>query len=128
DDPDINEEQWVDLVTSAASAESHKVRAGPADLVADLDRLIEVQGEPFRSTSIYAQYRVFELAAASGVKVMLDGQGADELLGGYRAHLSARAAGLARDGHLIAAGRLVGRGGRLPGGLGLRQLATRAGG
>jgi asparagine synthase (glutamine-hydrolysing) len=128
DEPEINEERWVDLVASAAGAQVHKVRAGADDLVADLGRLIEAQGEPFRSTSIYAQYRVFELAAASGVKVMLDGQGADELLGGYRAHLSARAAGLARDRHLVAAGRLVRKGGRLPGGLGVRDLAARAGG
>ena len=49
-----------------------------AGRVADLDRLIAVQGEPFGSTSIYAQYRVFALAAEAGVKVMLDGQGADE--------------------------------------------------
>ncbi|MBV8161250.1 MAG: asparagine synthase (glutamine-hydrolyzing), partial [Acidimicrobiia bacterium] len=127
-EPEIDEERWVDLVASSADATSRKVRAGPDDLVADLDTLIAVQGEPFRSTSIYAQYCVFRLAAESGVKVMLDGQGADELLGGYRAHLAARAAGLARHRQLIAAGRLVGKGGRLPGGLGIRELAARAGG
>ena len=35
------------------------------------------------STSIAAQYFVFEAAKAGGMKVMLDGQGADEVLGGY---------------------------------------------
>ena len=39
--------------------------------------------EPFGSTSIYAQWNVFRLAAEHGVKVMLDGQGADEALAGY---------------------------------------------
>jgi asparagine synthase (glutamine-hydrolysing) len=41
------------------------------------------QDEPFGSTSIYAQWRVFDLASNAGVKVLLDGQGADELLAGY---------------------------------------------
>jgi asparagine synthase (glutamine-hydrolysing) len=41
------------------------------------------QEEPFGSTSIYAQWSVFRLASQSGVKVTLDGQGADELLAGY---------------------------------------------
>ncbi len=37
------------------------------------------QDEPFRSTSIYAQWQVFKLTKDQGVKVILDGQGADEL-------------------------------------------------
>jgi asparagine synthase (glutamine-hydrolysing) len=41
------------------------------------------QDEPFGSTSIYAQWRVFELAGSEKVRVMLDGQGADEQLAGY---------------------------------------------
>jgi asparagine synthase (glutamine-hydrolysing) len=53
------------------------------DLVRDLGRLAAQQEEPFQSTSIYAQYRVYSLAAEKGMKVLLDGQGADELLAGY---------------------------------------------
>jgi asparagine synthase (glutamine-hydrolysing) len=49
----------------------------------DLDDMIRAQGEPFGSTSIYAQYRVFKAARAQGVTVTLDGQGADEMLAGY---------------------------------------------
>jgi asparagine synthase (glutamine-hydrolysing) len=45
--------------------------------------VVAVQGEPFGSTSIYAQYRVFQLAKENGITVTLDGQGADELLAGY---------------------------------------------
>ena len=42
-----------------------------------------LQGEPFGSTSIYAQYKVFEKAKQNGITVMLDGQGADEIFAGY---------------------------------------------
>jgi asparagine synthase (glutamine-hydrolysing) len=41
------------------------------------------QGEPFGGLSIYAQYKVFKFAKKKGLKVMLGGQGADELLAGY---------------------------------------------
>jgi len=49
----------------------------------DFDKIIYTQEEPFKSSSIYAQWRVMELASRKGIKVLLDGQGADELLAGY---------------------------------------------
>jgi asparagine synthase (glutamine-hydrolysing) len=52
-------------------------------LFASLDKITWHQDEPFGSSSIYAQWDIFELAARNGVKVMLDGQGADEQLAGY---------------------------------------------
>lgn len=52
-------------------------------LLNDLQKLIYHQEEPFQSSSIYAQYKVYELAQQHQVKVILDGQGADELLAGY---------------------------------------------
>jgi asparagine synthase (glutamine-hydrolysing) len=41
------------------------------------------QEEPFQSLSIYAQFKVYEMAARHAVKVILDGQGSDEILAGY---------------------------------------------
>jgi len=49
----------------------------------DLEKLFYYQEEPFSSASIYAQYKVYELAGEHGIKVLLDGQGADETLAGY---------------------------------------------
>ena len=49
----------------------------------DLEKLFYYQEEPFSSSSIYAQYKVYELAKQHGIKVLLDGQGADETLAGY---------------------------------------------
>ena len=46
-----------------------------------------------------------EAAHASRLKVLLDGQGADELLGGYQFYLGVRAAGLLRAGRPRAAAR-----------------------
>jgi asparagine synthase (glutamine-hydrolysing) len=50
----------------------------------DLDRVIWHQDEPFGSTSVYAQWCVMRAARQAGVPVLLDGQGGDEILCGYR--------------------------------------------
>jgi asparagine synthase (glutamine-hydrolysing) len=52
-------------------------------MVNDWEKLCYHQEEPFGSASIYAQYQVYELAGQNNVKVLLDGQGADETLAGY---------------------------------------------
>jgi asparagine synthase (glutamine-hydrolysing) len=54
-----------------------------ADLYSDLEKLFYYQEEPFSSSSIYAQSEVYGLAKQEGIKVLLDGQGADETLAGY---------------------------------------------
>lgn len=53
------------------------------DLVNDWEKLCHHQEAPFGSASIYAQFKVYELAKQQGIKVLLDGQGADETLAGY---------------------------------------------
>jgi asparagine synthase (glutamine-hydrolysing) len=82
----VSEEAWVDRVNQHVGANAHKVSVSSSDLASDLEDLIATQGEPFGGTSIYAQYRVFRLAKECGMTVTLDGQGADELLGGYNAY------------------------------------------
>ncbi|MBI3444157.1 MAG: asparagine synthase, partial [Magnetospirillum sp.] len=52
-------------------------------LAAELPAFLWANELPVNSTSQYAQYCVFRLAAEQGITVLLDGQGADELLGGY---------------------------------------------
>ena len=103
DDPRLSEQRWVNQAAESASAEVHQVTPTADQLVTDLDDLIRCQDEPFGSTTIYAQYRVFRLAHEAGIKVMLDGQGADELLAGYRPYLGDRLASLVRRGRLCKA-------------------------
>ena len=61
----------------------HIVNVSGDELLADWEKLCHHQEEPFGSASIYAQYKVYELARQHQVKVLLDGQGADETLAGY---------------------------------------------
>jgi len=113
-DANLSEEQWVDVVTDAAATIVHKVQPSPEELITDLNTLIELQDQPFGSTSIYAQYRMFQMAKTANIKVMLDGQGADELLGGYRPYLAARLASLLRQGKWGTANQFLQQATKLP--------------
>jgi len=83
DDPTISEGPDIDRVVSAMQVKSYGVSPTPAGLAAESEKLHWHQEEPFLSASIYLQWCVARLARENGVTVLLDGQGADELLGGY---------------------------------------------
>ncbi len=100
---EVNEEHWVDRVNTHVGAIPHKVRVSPQELLRDLDAMIHSQGEPFGSTSIYAQYRVYQLARANGITVTLDGQGADEMLAGYIGYPGQRLRSLLETGRVTDA-------------------------
>lgn len=104
---DENEEKYAELVAKKAGCHLHKVEIDMDQVVADLDLLVRSQGEPFGSSRIYAQFCVFRAASDAGIKVMLDGQGADEMLAGYHTYLGARLASTIRSGQLRAAAQLI---------------------
>ena len=78
-----DESSFIREVTRHFKLTNHRTTPDAAGLVQDWQCLAAHQEEPFQSSSIYAQYRVYTLAAKQGMKVLLDGQGADELLAGY---------------------------------------------
>jgi asparagine synthase (glutamine-hydrolysing) len=96
-DPRLDEGGFIDAVVRRTGVANSQIEPPISELFATLPRMTWHQDEPFGSTSIYAQWHVFALAAKNGVKVMLDGQGADEQLGGYATFFSARFASLARQ-------------------------------
>lgn len=104
---EVNEEKWADLVNAHVGATAHKVVVKPHELARDLDDMIRAQGEPFGSTSIYAQYRVYQQARENGITVTLDGQGADEMLAGYNGYPGQRLRSLLETGHLLEAAQFL---------------------
>ncbi len=84
------------MIINRAQTVPHKTRISPDNFVADLDHFIYSLDEPFSSTSMYAQFCVFRLTQQAGIKVMLDGQGADEALGGYNYFYSLRLVSMLR--------------------------------
>ena len=106
DDAALTEERWVDTVAKDVNSTSHKIRIDADDLWRDLPTLVKRQGEPFGSTSIYAQARVFQAAKEAGIKVMIDGQGGDELFAGYQSFRASRIADLVARLRLASGARL----------------------
>ncbi len=122
DDQELNEEKWVDVVARASGAQVHKVRPTAAELVEDFDQLSYMQDMPSASTSLYAQFCVFRAAQQNGIKVMLDGQGSDEILGGYPYFRGARLASLVRQKRWAEAAEFYSRVARWPGSSGFMLL------
>ncbi len=97
----FDEREFIDDVVRHTDVEGHYVYPELANLFTTCESIIWHQDEPFGSTSIYAQWEVFRLAAQNGVKVMLDGQGADEQLAGYHSYFGSRLSRLFKTFHWL---------------------------
>ncbi len=82
--PRFDERRWADLVSAHARTTAHHVFPDVGGFLRDLPQLLWHQEEPFTTASIYAQWEVMRAAREAEVPVLLDGQGADEILCGYR--------------------------------------------
>lgn len=92
----VDEKPFMDAVVAHAHTQPHFIFPKAEDVFQRASHLTWHQDEPFGSTSIFAQWCVFEEARRVGVKVMLDGQGADEQLAGYHGSFSYYMADLTR--------------------------------
>ena len=86
DDPRFSEERFVQTVISHTQAKPYFIQPSGKGLSAEIPAFVRAHDEPVISTSMYAQWNVMRLASQNKIKVLLDGQGGDELLGGYRWH------------------------------------------
>ncbi|MBX7207483.1 MAG: asparagine synthase (glutamine-hydrolyzing) [Verrucomicrobiaceae bacterium] len=80
----FNEEDWIKLVVAHSKARPHYTFPDEEPLDEMFEKMVWHQDEPFQTASIFAQWCVMKEARANGVIVLLDGQAADELLGGYQ--------------------------------------------
>ncbi|MFP5039645.1 asparagine synthase (glutamine-hydrolyzing) [Parasediminibacterium sp. JCM 36343] len=65
----------------------HFVTPTTQDWIDNWGLLMHHQEEPVQSSSILTQFMVYKLAKEQGITVLLDGQGADEVLGGYKKYM-----------------------------------------
>jgi asparagine synthase (glutamine-hydrolysing) len=99
----VDEKPFMDAVVAHAHTQPHFIFPKAEDVFQRASDITWHQDEPFGSSSIFAQWCVFEEARRVGVKVMLDGQGADEQLAGYHTAFAYRIAGQVRSGRVDAA-------------------------
>ena len=78
-----NEAAYIKKTADRLAIKNFQVTPSADGFISEFEKLCFHQEEPFQSSGIYAQYKVFELAKQQQVKVLLDGQGADEILAGY---------------------------------------------
>jgi asparagine synthase (glutamine-hydrolysing) len=101
----VDESAYAELVARQAGIPLVFATPAGSPLLPAMLPVLRAQGEPFPSGSMGAQHAVMAAARTEGIKVLLDGQGADELIGGYDLYLGARAAGLLRSRHPTDAAR-----------------------
>ena len=123
-DPEFDERPHARRVAALAGSRHHEIEFAPASLDAELDRLTWANDEPLFVSNAIGMHLVFrEARERAGVTVLLSGEGADEVFGGYgRYHQVMRRAALGRIPALRALAAVapdVGRAG------GLRRLFAR---
>jgi asparagine synthase (glutamine-hydrolysing) len=79
-----DESRYIEKVIERTGFQSSYTSPDGKGLLQDLSEFIYHQEEPLGHTSFFAQWSVMKLAQSHGAKVLLDGQGGDELLAGYR--------------------------------------------
>ena len=82
DNDPIDERDYIAEAVAGTRAASTFIHPTPHEFVGELEAFVWHQDEPIVSTGPYAQWAVMR-GASEKVKVLLDGQGGDELLAGY---------------------------------------------
>jgi asparagine synthase (glutamine-hydrolysing) len=83
DGPEFDERQHARAIVEAFGADASERCVQPLQFVDDLRRIVWHLDEPSLAPGVYPQWHVMSLARAGGVKVVLDGQGGDEVFAGY---------------------------------------------
>lgn len=78
-----DESKYIGQVAAHLNVISHQVEPTAEDMISHFEKVCYHQETPFQSSGTIAQYQVFGLAREKGITVLLDGQGADEVLAGY---------------------------------------------
>jgi asparagine synthase (glutamine-hydrolysing) len=86
EDRRLDESPYIDEVARASAVPLHKTTMDAAWVRENFARVTRAQEAPVTGLPVVAQFRTHELAASRGVRVVLDGQGADEIFAGYQRH------------------------------------------
>jgi asparagine synthase (glutamine-hydrolysing) len=82
-DAAIDESGHQRTMAHRVSSQHHEVEFQPADIVAELQRMVWHAECPVKETYNTCSLALSDLAHRNGVKVILTGEGSDELFGGY---------------------------------------------
>jgi asparagine synthase (glutamine-hydrolysing) len=110
-----SEDTFINSVLRGIKADAHFSTPTPEEFISDLNAFVCAHDEPVGSFSQYASYRLAKLTQEQGIKVVFNGQGGDEMLGGYWQIYYAYLFKTLRDGNIFTLFKHV-FGAALPGG------------
>jgi asparagine synthase (glutamine-hydrolysing) len=84
-DERYNEKKWIEAVLQTVNVDAHYVEENEKSVTDTALNLIWYNDEPNQSQSELATYYIYQSAKEKNIKVLTNGQGADEYLSGYEA-------------------------------------------
>ena len=102
DDPTISEGDYIDAVQRHCGFDPISITPDGGQIALESQRLHWHQEQPFLSASMFLEWCVVRKARETGTTVLLDGQGADEILGGYLYHFEDMQKDLLSKGKLLS--------------------------
>lgn len=79
-----DETAYARIVAGHFGIRQHIIEPGAKDWATYFEKLMYHQEEPLQSSSVLTQFLIYKTAKENNITVLLDGQGADEMLAGYK--------------------------------------------
>lgn len=98
DDPVYDEDQYAESVVRGSSCIRHIIRLFPEQVQSASQEAMSAQEAPFGGIGMLAYERIHREMRKLGLKVALEGQGGDELFGGYAYYQSPLKTSVYQDG------------------------------
>ena len=102
-DEQFDEVAQIRATVQQTNAELHSLTSSGAAFLDKLDEVMRFHDEPLHSLNVLVSYQLYRLAAESGIKVVLNGQGADETWAGYPSYFRNHWSGLLSAGRVSEA-------------------------
>ena len=97
---EFDESKYIADTLAQTHAQLRQLETSPAELWSDLSKLLWFQDEPVHTMTAVVGYQLMRLAASHGIRVVLNGQGADETIGGYSSYFQDCWVSLIRQGRV----------------------------
>lgn len=104
---EFDESRYIADTLDQTHAQLRQLETSPSELWNDLRKLLWYQDEPVHTMTAVVGFQLMRLAASHGIRVVLNGQGADETIAGYSSYFQDYWVSLIRQGRVGDAWRAV---------------------
>lgn len=105
---EFDESEYIAATVAQTGARMEQLNTSARDIWDGLPRMLWHQDEPVHSMTAAVSYQLMRLTAARGLKVVLNGQGADETAAGYPSYFTHYWHSMLRSGNILGAWREIG--------------------